>query len=375
MIRRLFNKRLVKPVDLTPSLEDFKIVGTFNPGAIRHDGMTYILIRVAEMPTTKKDGQFASPRMENGNIIIDWYKNEDLVIFDARGAIHKKTRSGIPGTISHLRLAKSRDGINIDSIAETPTIFPEGPYEELGVEDARITPIDDKFYITYVAVSRHGITTALASTKDFVKFEKHGIIFTTENKDVVLFPERVGNSYVAFHRPLSANPFGHPEMWMAYSPDLIHWGHHCVLGGCSGENSITSKERNPGKRRSTDWDSLKIGAGTPPIKTEEGWLEIYHGSEKAHDEDTVGVYCAGAALFDLDEPHKLIAKAKEPILIPDLEYERQGFLSSIVFPTGIVAQGDDLLIYYGAADTYTAVTKLSLRDVLATVKEGLTTCV
>ncbi len=351
MVNRLFSKCIVMPNHVSSSQDNFEVVGTFNPGVIRFGDMTYFLIRVAEKPKEKRGVQIPLPRAEKGNILIDWQNEDAITPLDERAFLSKPERFLCPTTISHLRLAKSRDGVNIDYIDDSPTLFPEGPYEELGVEDARITPIEDKFYITYVAVSRHGITTALASTQDFVHYERHGIILPTENKDVVIFPERIGDSYVALHRPLSANPFGPPEMWMAYSPDLIHWGeHHCVIGGGS------------------DWGSMKVGAGTPPIKTPEGWLEIYHGSDKAHAEDTVGVYCAGAALFDLDNPGQLIARSKEPILVPEMDYERKGFLNSIVFPTGIVANGDDLLIYYGAADTYTAVTKLSLHDVLETLK-------
>jgi len=352
MIKRLVNKCIITPNDIIPSQEHFEVIGTFNSGVIRHGDMSYFLIRVAERPREKKGGQIPLPRAENGKIVIDWRKEDEVSILDER--IVKSKQSGFLRltNISHLRLAKSRDGINIDSIGEVPTIFPEGPHEEFGVEDARITFINDKFYITYIGVSRHGIVTTLASTKDFASFERYGIILPTENKDVVLFPAKIRDNYVAFHRPLSGNPFGPPEMWLTYSPDLIHWGQHRYIGIGSG----------------SDWDSMKVGAGAPPIKTEEGWLEIYHGSYKAHETDMVGVYCAGAALFDLDEPHKLIAKAKEPILIPEMEYERQGFLSNIVFPTGAVVQGDDLLIYYGAADTYTAVTKLSLQDVLDAVK-------
>lgn len=355
MVKRLSDRCIVAPNDVTPSQKGFEVIGTFNPGVIRLGDMTYFLLRVAEKPKEKRAGQIALPRVENGSIAIDWQKADAVNFLDARMVRFKANRYLRLTNISHLRLAKSQDGINIDSIDIVPTIFPEEPYEEFGVEDARITPIGDTCYITYVAVSRHGISTALASTKDFVHFERHGIIFATENKDVVIFPEKIGNRYVALHRPLSANPFGPPEIWMAYSPDLIHWGnHHYVIGGGS------------------NWDFMKVGAGAPPIKTEEGWLEIYHGSYKAHEEDTVGVYSAGAALFHLDNPQKLIAKSDRPILMPETEYERkEGFLSSIVFPTGIVVEGDELLIYYGAADTYTAVTKLSLPDVLDEVKNSI----
>jgi predicted GH43/DUF377 family glycosyl hydrolase len=261
--------------------------------------------------------------------------------------------------ISHLRLAKSRDGVSIDSIDEFPAFFPEEPYEELGIEDARITQIDDRFYITYVAVSRdYGITTALASTKDFVDFKKQGIIFPDQNKDVVIFPEKIKGSYTSLHRPLGTNPYSPPKIWIASSSDLIHWGDHNLL-----------------RQNNFKWSSMKIGAGTPPVRTQHGWLEIYHGVSKVDDKDTV--YSAGALLLDLNNPQEIIGATKQPILIPTIDYEtlkqgsiyeNQGFLKNIVFPTGIVNEYDDLFIYSGTADTYTAVTKLSLEEVIDAVR-------
>jgi predicted GH43/DUF377 family glycosyl hydrolase len=205
-----------------------------------------------------------------------------------------------------------------------------------------------------VAVSRHGITTVLVSTKDFIHFERYGNIFSTESRNSALFPEKIDDQYTAFYRPLNA--FGPSEIWIANSSDLMCWGKHCAITW-----------------NNTKWGSMKMGAGPPPIKTEQGWLEIYHGVQKAHEKDTVGIYSAGAALFDLNDPRKLIGITKEPILVPEMdyetlrpgsEYEHEGFLPNIVFPTGIVQKNDELFVYSGAADTYTAVTKLSLQDVL-----------
>lgn len=359
VIRRKFDRCLITPDMVTPSHDDFRVVGTFNPGVVASGDMTYLLVRVAEMPKEKREGRIAIPRVEDGNIVLDWQKQENVNVIDERLLTFKPGNFLRLTNISHLRLAKSRDGINIDSIDEFPTIFPEGPYEEFGIEDARITPIGDMFYITYVGVSRHGITVALVSTEDFVSFKRHGIIFTTNNKDVVLFPEKIRGRYTAFHRPLGSTPFHHPEIWIAYSPDLMHWGdHYAVTGGDSY------------------WGSMKVGAGPPPIRTEEGWLEIYHGSHKAHEKDTVGVYSAGAALFDLDNPRKLIGISQDPILVPEMDYEtlrpgsiyeKDGFLPNIVFPSGIVRKDDELFVYCGAADTYTTVSKLSLQDVLGTI--------
>jgi predicted GH43/DUF377 family glycosyl hydrolase len=356
---RLFDKCLISPDDVAPSQKDFTVIGTFNPGVVRFKDTTYLLIRVAEAPQEKRDGYFPLPRIEKGKIVIDWIENKLVNQLSKKSVAVKPNNYRRLTNVSHLRLAKSRDGTSIDFIDQFPTFFPEKPYEELGIEDARITPIDDRFYITYVAVSRgYGITTALASTKDFVDFKRHGIIFPDQNKDVVIFPEKIKGFFTSLHRPMGANPYSPPKIWMASSTDLIYWGDHNIL-----------------KQKNLEWDSMKIGAGTPPIRTQHGWLEIYHGVYKVADKDIV--YSAGALLLDLHNPQKIIGATKKPILSPTMDYEtlkqesiyeNQGFLKNIVFPTGIVNESDDLFIYSGTADTYTAVTKLSLEEIIDAVR-------
>jgi predicted GH43/DUF377 family glycosyl hydrolase len=223
---------------------------------------------------------------------------------------------------------------------------PSHEYEAYGMEDPRITAINDSFYITYVAVSRHGAATALVSTQNFRAFQSHGLIFCPENKDVVLFPETIDGQYLALHRPTTAHVFSRPEIWLATSPDLLHWGRHQPILGASGA-----------------WDRGRIGAGTPPIRTSEGWLAIYHGNDKGDGDRGIGSYGAGLLLLDLDDPRK-IRRAFGPILVAETEYECQGFVPNVVFPTGIIQRGETVLIYYGAADTSTAVVELRLSDLL-----------
>ena len=294
MIRRLFSECLVRPSDVAPSRDDMEVVGTFNPGAIAvtdSDGReeVVLLVRVAERPRERRAGHVASPRWDaDRGLTIDWLAEGDIDMPDPRGMRIKATGIARLTFISHLRVVRSRDGRRVTAL-DGPTFAPAETYEEFGVEDARITRIGDTFYFTYVSVSRHGAATALASTKDFATFERHGIIFPTENKDVVLFPERIGGQYVALHRPNGATPFTAPEVWLARSPDLIHWGRHeILLGGGSG------------------WDASRVGAGTPPIRVSEGWLEIYHGNVKGVDEEGVGVYCAAAAMLHPDQPWRIL---------------------------------------------------------------------
>jgi predicted GH43/DUF377 family glycosyl hydrolase len=337
---------MLRPSDLEASRDELEVAGVFNPGAIAVDDGVVLMVRVAERPKEKRPGFTALPRWEAGSgVVVDWVPDEELELLDPR--IVRRKRDGLVRLTftSHIRVMRSKDGRSMDS--EGARFLPESEYEEFGVEDPRITRLGDAFYVTYVAVSRHGAATALASTTDFRRFERHGIIFYPENKDVVLFPEQIGGEYVALHRPNAATPFTKPEMWLARSPDLIHWGRqeHLPVG-------------------TSPWETGRAGAGTPPVRTPRGWLEIYHGCRKAQSESGVGVYSAGALLLDLDDPARVIGQSAEPVLVPESDFEREGFVPNVVFPTGIVERHDTALVYYGAADTATAVVEFSRTELL-----------
>jgi predicted GH43/DUF377 family glycosyl hydrolase len=350
--RRLFNTCLLRPSDLKPSQDDLEVIGVFNPGAIATDQGIILLLRIAEQAAERRDGYVSMPRWDekSGTIIIDWEPSHKCAQVDVR--VVKRTDDQLARLtfISHFRVAHSRDGRTIDSISG-PCFQPANEYEEFGVEDPRITRIGDTFYFTYVAVSRHGVATSLATTKDFKSFERQGLVFYPENKDVVLFPEEIGGRYYALHRPFGATPLTKPEMWLADSPDLVHWGHNqYFLGGTEA------------------WDIGRIGAGTPPIRTPEGWLELYHGNSRSDENAGIGTYSCGALLLDLEDPQRILG-ATGSIFVPETRFERDGFVPNVVFPTGIVQQDENVLVYYGAADTCTAVVEFSLKDLLSLVKQ------
>ena len=328
---------LVRPQDVHSSGEPFEVVGVFNPGVIATADGVRLLLRVAERPREQRPGMVGLPRWREGSIEVDWVPEGNIQRLDPR-VVRLRDSGDIRLTFaSHLRVATSADGRSLDAI--TDAVFrPQLDWEEFGVEDPRITRLNGRCYFTYVAVSRHGAATALASTEDFVHFERHGIIFPPENKDVVLFPERIGGRYAALHRPAPATHFSPPEMWLAWSEDLVHWGGHEPL------------VLEPG-----DWETGRVGGGVPPIRTTRGWLAIYHGNRKPERPGEVGPYAAGALLLDLENPARVRGRAREPILAPQTTYEREGFVGGVVFPTGAVDCGETLLIYYGAADSSTAV--------------------
>jgi predicted GH43/DUF377 family glycosyl hydrolase len=352
MVNRQFTKLLLRPGDLRPSRDDMEIIGVFNPGAIQAADGVWLLVRVAERPKAKRTGFTALPRWEPGRgIVIDWAREDDILWPDPRVVRFRKDGLIRLSFLSHLRVVHCRDGRTVNWV-DGPAFLPESEFEEFGVEDPRITRIGDTYYFTYVAVSRHGAATALGSTLDFHSFQRHGVIFYPENKDVVLFPTPYDGDYLALHRPNPATLFSPPEMWLARSADLIHWGRHeFFLGSKAG------------------WDLGRIGAGTPPLRTSEGWLEIYHGNRAPEEAGGVGVYSAAGLLLDLENPKRILRRSREPIFSPEADFEREGFVSNVVFPTGIVEEDESYLIYYGASDTYTGVLGMSRTELFAALIE------
>jgi predicted GH43/DUF377 family glycosyl hydrolase len=341
--------RLLGPDDFAPSSEEFQVLGAFNPAVTKLDDQVVMLVRVAEQPTDEREGSFPLPRYDpDRGHVVDWFRDDEIgEASDARVIRLRSTGAARLTSASHLRVAYCGDGRRVERLGVA--IQPIARYEEYGLEDPRITRIGDRYWITYVAVSRHGAATGLLSTKDFNAFERHGVIFPPENKDVVLFPEPIDRSYVALHRPVCAIPFTGPEMWVARSPDLVHWGGH-----------------EPLYRGQTAWESGRVGAGAPPLRTERGWLEIYHGNRRPTRAGHVGAYCAGAMLLDLENPGRILRVAPHSLIEPTEDFERLGFVPDVVFPGGVVESNGSVLIYYGAADQCTAVAETTWDELWTT---------
>ncbi len=345
-VPRLSTRLLLRPEDVPASRADFEVVGVFNPGAVRADDEVVLLVRVAERPRERRPGFTALPRWDAAGLTIDWVADDELTVVDPR-VVRRKADGLVRLTFtSHLRVVRCGDGTAVREVTAF-TFRPHGEVEEFGVEDPRITPLNGRFYFTYVAVSRHGPATALASTSDFRTFDRHGIVFCPENKDVVLFPAMIGGGYAALHRPVCGTPFTRPEMWVARSPDLLHWGAHVPLTLAGGE-----------------WQSGRVGAGPPPFRVPGGWLAIYHGNRHPTHPGEVGEYFGGALLLDAADPTRVLKRTAEPFMRPEAEFEVNGFVPNVVFPTGVVEDGEKLLVYYGAADAVTAVAEFSRRAIL-----------
>ncbi len=264
---------------------------------------------------------------------VETVHNAAMAKFDERYIMlfrsHRRNGRSIIG------IAESDDGIHFKPRPQpfltpaTDGIFAE--YEEFGVEDCRAVEIDGEFLITYSAYSRHGVRIALAKTRDFQSVERVALISQSDMRNVVIFPEKINGRYARLDRPHSEiSPWA---IWISYSHDLIHWGDSQVIM----------------KPVQYHWDEMKIGPGAPPIKTDRGWLSIYHGVFPTMDGS---VYRLGVALHDLKDPATIIGVADDWILQPEDPWEVTGYVHNVVFTCGAIAEQDGTVkIYWGGADT------------------------
>jgi predicted GH43/DUF377 family glycosyl hydrolase len=249
---------------------------------------------------------------------------------------------------SVIGMAESEDGLRF-RVHDHPFLVPAesgsfAEYEEYGVEDPRICALDGEFLITYSAYSRHGVRIGLARTRDFRTTERLSLVTECDTRNVVIFPDRFDGRYARLGRP-------HTEIaawsiWISYSPDLVHWG----------------DARRIMAPLAYHWDEMKVGPGATPIRTEQGWLHIYHGVFKTMDG---AVYRLGVALHDLVDPSKVLGVADEWIVQPEDPWERTGYVHNVVFCCGAVEEDDGTVkIYWGGADTVMCVGTASIRDLV-----------
>jgi len=260
--------------------------------------------------------------------------------------------------ISHLTVAHSKNGLNGWKIDSQPTFVPDPdnyPEELWGIEDPRITFLEGcgEWAIVYTAYSGNGPLVSIAQTDDFKVFRRLGAAMLPSDKDAALFPIQFSGRWAMIHRPIpAADPVVQAHIWISFSPDLKHWGEHRILFK---------------SRSGAWWDSHKIGLATPPLKTSEGWLILYHGVKQMVSGD---MYRLGLALLDLDDPTKVIRRSGEWIFGPGEPYERVGDVDNVIFPCGFTQKGDTLNLYYGAADSCIAVAIGSISEMLSWLQKN-----
>ncbi|MHB0940068.1 MAG: glycoside hydrolase family 130 protein [Armatimonadota bacterium] len=305
MVEAIFTRHGDGPL-LTPADVPFHVNGILNPGVAEVDGEVVLLVRIED-------------------------------------------RQGL----SHIRVARSRNGVDGWRIADRPLLepdLPEYPFEEWGCEDARVTKLGEReWLIAYTAYSRYGPSIALATTRDFETATRLGVMLAPPNKDAVVFPRRFKDYWLMLHRPATGEM---EHIWFACSAhDLKHWGDPGVLLA---------------ERGGPWWDGLRIGVGAQPIETDEGWLLIFHGVKEMGARP---VYRLGVALLDHDDPRKVLARASEWIFAPETDYEQRGLVPNVVYTCGAMLRGDEVWMYYGGADTVIGLATAKLRDILTFVRE------
>lgn len=348
LVNRSASNPIISPDMVKPSRQGFRVDGTFNAGVIDRDDETIMLLRVAESAPSDSGNDVNVPIMVehlgSWDVTVKTFQRDDpkYDFSDARTVVLKEDpRQSYLTSMSHIRVARSSNGTDF-VVDDEAFIFPDNRNEAYGCEDPRITLIEGVYYINYSSVSDLGISTSLAYSADFKQVEKLGVIFAPDNRDVCFFPEKVNGYYWALHRPAPLH-FGKPEIWLAKSPDLIHWGDHSLLAQCS----------------SNGWETMKIGGGAPMIKTDRGWLQIYHGVDKSQR------YCLGALLIDANDPSSVIGRTRLPIVEPAEDYEVDGYFSNVVFSCGAIIRDNVVYLYYGAADKNMALATFSLDELWA----------
>src|SRR5690554_1823547 len=285
---------------------------------------------------TKDDIPYPVATVHNAGMVK--HNNEYIMLFRS----HNLNGRSIIGK------AVSTDGFNFKVDSE-PFLTPatEGvfkTYEAYGVEDPRIAFVDGEYLITYSAYSSHGVRIGLAKTKDFRSVERFSLITEADYRNVVIFPEKFNGLYARLDRPHSEiNPW---SIWISYSPDLRYWGDSQLIM----------------KPEPYHWDEMKIGPGAPPIKTDKGWLSIYHGVFPTMDGS---VYRLGAALHVLEYPSRVIGVGDDWILQPEEPHEITGYVHNVVFTCGALKTGDDTIrVYWGGADTVMCAGEASITELL-----------
>lgn len=234
--------------------------------------------------------------------------------------------------------AVSTDGIHFTAL-DKPVMAPGEHIQELrGAEDGRLVKIGDTFHLTYTGFSNRfdgDYRICRATSKNLITWERHGVVLDEPNKNSSLFPEKVNGRYCLLHRR-------YPDIWIAYSDDLVHWTDH-------------TKVLSP---IPDTWQDARVGIAGPPIKTAQGWFLMYHAARLDNNS-----YRLGAALLDLNDPAKVLARQADPLIEPELEWEKVGFVPNVIFSNGHAIKGDDLYVYYGGADTVIGVAAMRLSDI------------
>jgi predicted GH43/DUF377 family glycosyl hydrolase len=298
--------------------------------------------------------------------------NPAVIFEDGRFYLYERTAGSLRPHHCYVGLLESEDGIHFRHVLEKPVLTPEMiGYPYGSVQDPRVARIDDTYYMTFAfrrfawnisptglgvpeagqaqfpgfdpSVDKNQTRSGIAVSKDRLHWEFFGWATPDDidDRDVILFPEKIDGRFALLRRPIgyvdtdTGHSEEHPSIRLSYSTDLKTWTEPQVI-----------------IRPQFKWEDNRIGGSTPPVRTERGWLVLYHGVENTDPATRRVVYRLGAMLLDLHDPTKVLARARDFIMEPEAYYEKFGlFIPNVIFPTGCVVRDDLLWIYYGCCDT------------------------
>jgi beta-1,4-mannooligosaccharide/beta-1,4-mannosyl-N-acetylglucosamine phosphorylase len=322
------------------------IIGTALPNLPWEDkpkGYEGILWRYSKNPLIGWNPTPSTARIYNSAVLP--YEGAFVGVFRAD---HKNGRANI-------HFGRSKDGLRFD-IDDTviPWVDENGKPNPVSYGyDPRFVKIDDNYYVVWCDDMK-GASIGMGMTKDFKTWTRLQNPLMPFNRNGVLFPRKVNGNYILFSRPSDSahTPFG--DIYMSESPDLVYWGKHRWVMGKGGRGW---------------WQGTKIGGGPVPIETTEGWLMFYHGVSGTCNGF---VYSFGAVLFDINDPGKVLLRTRDYLLTPEKDYETTGFVPNVAFPCANIYDADTgrIAIYYGAADTYTALAFCQIDELLGYMKKN-----
>lgn len=334
------------------------VLGAFNPALTRlPNGNLLMMVRVAEaLREPIRDGKVHAIRWDEGAYVLDGWPLEHVNTADPRKFLLHGGGWKIMALTSLswlLPVELSPDGLEVVAVHYGRAVAPQGSYQCYGVEDARISKVEDRWLMTTCSVSPERHSTTLYSSADAFDWRFEGIVLDHQNKDMLIFEGRIGGQYWAQTRPLGDLYFAYPpgSEWragpsinLATSPDAHHWKPHI----------------NPGIRpHAATVATARMGGGTPPILTERGWLSLWHGVEP---KEIVGIYRTYWSILDKDDPSRVIATRHDPLLEADAELtrplEEKMYVRDVVFTTGIVDAGDHFVVASGEADLACRITHI-----------------
>jgi beta-1,4-mannooligosaccharide/beta-1,4-mannosyl-N-acetylglucosamine phosphorylase len=295
------------------------------------------------------------------NPIIDWNpipcaaRIFNSAVLPKDGAFIGVFRADHKNGRAHIHFGTSIDGIKWNINNDKIEWFNENgnPFEPGYAYDPRFVKIEDTYYVSWCCDFK-GPTIGLGMTKDLKKFTRLPDVYVPYNRNGVLFPRKINDHFIMLNRPSDTahTPFG--DIYLSQSKDLIYWGRHKWVMGKGGNGW---------------WQGTKIGAGPVPIETKEGWLLFYHGVSWTCNGY---VYSMGAVILDIDDPSKVLYRTRDYLLTPEKSYETTGFVPNVIFPCANLYDADTgrIAIYYGAADTYTAIVFGQVDEIIDYIKKN-----